>query len=70
MGIQITNIKSVYQEKLSGDRTGESYASIQARVQAACNTQFKRFSNISQKDIVCNADMRTGKMMQFCKLPE
>ena len=41
-----------------------------APVQAACNTQFKRFSNISPTDIVCNADMHTGKIRQFSKLPE
>ena len=57
-------------EKLTGDRVGESSASIQARVQAARNIQTKRFSSNKSSDIVCNADMRVGEIRQFCKLPE
>ncbi len=57
-------------EKLTGDRVGETSASIQARVQAARNIQTKRFSSNESSDIVCNADMRVGEIRQFCKLPE
>jgi magnesium chelatase family protein len=57
-------------EKLSGDRIGETSASIRARVQAARDIQTRRFSNIELSDIVCNADMRIGEIRQYCKLPE
>jgi magnesium chelatase family protein len=57
-------------EKLSGDRMGESSASIRARVQAARNIQQKRFSNIRSSDIICNADMRIAEIRQFCQLQE
>jgi magnesium chelatase family protein len=55
-------------EKLSGDRVGETSASIRARVQAARDIQTRRFSNIESSDIVCNADMRVGEIRQFCKV--
>jgi magnesium chelatase family protein len=54
-------------EKLSGDRMGESSASICARVQAARDIQNKRFLKNSSSDIICNADMRVGEIRQFCK---
>ena len=57
-------------EKLSGDRVGESSALIRARVQAARDIQQKRFSNNGTSDIICNADMRVGKIRQFCKLQD
>jgi magnesium chelatase family protein len=65
-------------EKLSGDRMGETSASIRARVQAARNIQLARFTNPesritnngSSTDIVCNADMRIGEIRQFCRLQD
>ena len=57
-------------EKLSGDRMGESSASIRARVQAARDIQLARFSNIESSNIVANADMRVGEIRQFCKLQD
>jgi len=63
-------VPSVDYEKLSGDRMGETSASIRARVQAARDIQTRRFSNNGSSDIVCNADMRVGEIRQFCKLPE
>ena len=57
-------------EKLSGDRMGESSASIRARVPAARNIQRQRFSNNGSSDIICNADMRVGELRQFCKLQD
>jgi len=57
-------------EKLSGDRVGETSATIRARVQAARDIQNKRFSKNSSSDIVCNADMRVGEIRQFCKLQD
>jgi magnesium chelatase family protein len=56
-------------EKLSGDRMGETSESIRKRVQAARNIQQQRFAG-SQSDIICNADMRVGKIRQFRKLQE
>ncbi|OQY89479.1 MAG: magnesium chelatase, partial [Anaerolineae bacterium UTCFX1] len=56
-------------EKLSGDRVGESSASIRQRVQAARNIQQQRFA-ASQSDIICNADMRVGEIRQFCQLQD
>jgi magnesium chelatase family protein len=68
-------------EKLSGDRVGEPSECLRARVQAARDIQTKRFGIRSlptsvqsqetlHSNIVCNADMRTGEIRQFCKLPE
>ncbi|HKJ38404.1 MAG TPA: hypothetical protein VJ972_06485 [Anaerolineales bacterium] len=57
-------------EKLSSDRIGESSQVIQARVQAARDIQNKRFTNGESSDIVCNADMRVGEIMQFCMLQD
>jgi magnesium chelatase family protein len=55
-------------EKLSGDRVGETSASIRARVQTARDLRTRRFSNIESSDIACNADMRVGEIRQFCKV--
>jgi len=55
-------------EKLSGDRLGERSEVIRKRVQGARNIQQSRFTNYHSTDIVCNADMRVGKIRQFCKL--
>ncbi|MCI0552478.1 MAG: ATP-binding protein [Anaerolineae bacterium] len=54
-------------EKLSGDRVRETSESIRARVQAARDRQRNRFSN-NESSIVCNADMRVGKIRQFGRL--
>ncbi len=61
-------VPKVDYEKLSGDRVGETSASIRARVQAARDIQTNRFSNIESSDIVCNADMRVEEIRQFCKV--
>ncbi len=55
-------------EKLSNDRVEETSATIRARVQAARDIQNRRFSKNDTSDIVCNADMRVGKIRQFCKV--
>lgn len=62
-------------EKLSGDRLGETSASIRARVQAARDIQRNRFTNhqstnLQTTDIICNADMRVGEIRQFCRLQD
>ena len=57
-------------EKLSGDRLGESSASIRVRVQAVRDIQNKRFSSDGSSEIICNADMRVGEIRQFCKLQD
>ena len=53
---------------MSGDRVGETSASIRASVQAARDIQTRRFSNIEPSDIVCNADMRAGEIRQIRKV--
>ncbi|MCB9111719.1 MAG: ATP-binding protein [Anaerolineales bacterium] len=53
-------------EKLSGDRLGESSASIRKRVQTARDNQTKRFANV--EGVICNADMRIGEVRQYCQL--
>ncbi|HEU0291923.1 MAG TPA: YifB family Mg chelatase-like AAA ATPase [Anaerolineales bacterium] len=63
-------VPNVDYEKLSGDRLGESSASIRQRVQAARERQRVRFSKNGSLDIVCNADMRVGEIRKFGKLPE
>ena len=52
-------------EKLSGDRVSESSESIRTRVQVARERQLTRFSNNGSSDIVCNADMRVGRLGNF-----
>jgi magnesium chelatase family protein len=61
-------IPRVDYKMLSGNRLGETSESIRARVQAARDIQKKRFSSNGSSDIICNADMRVGKIRQFCKL--
>ena len=63
-------VPRVAYDKLSGDRVGETSATIRARVQAARDIQNKRFSKNGSADIVCNADMRVGEIRQFCKLQD
>ena len=63
-------VQRVDYEKLSGDRVGETSASIRSRVQMARDIQTRRFSNIESSDIICNADMRVGEIRQFCKVGE
>ncbi len=63
-------VPRVNYEKLSGNRVSESSESIRARVQAARNIQNKRFTNGKSTDIVSNADMRIGKIRQFCQLQD
>jgi magnesium chelatase family protein len=63
-------VPNVDYEKLSGDRLGESSASIRERVQAARAIQRARFSSLQSQDIVCNADMRIGEIRKFCKLQD
>jgi magnesium chelatase family protein len=62
-------------EKLSGDRMGETSASIRERVQAARDLQQARFTNSPTTnsqvtDIICNADMHLAEIRRFCRLPE
>ena len=62
-------------EKLSGDRVGETSASIRARVQAARDFQRKRFATEKQNQkslhsVICNVDMRVGEIRQFCRLQD
>ena len=57
-------------EKLSGDRLGETSASIRKRVQAARDIQLARFSKIESSSIISNADMRVGEIRQICKLQD
>jgi magnesium chelatase family protein len=61
-------VSTVDYEKLSGDRLGESSASIRQCMQAGRERQRQRFSKNSSLDIVCNADMRVGEIRQYCKL--
>jgi magnesium chelatase family protein len=62
-------------EKLSGNKLGETSATIRQRVQMARDIQTKRYSsirnaNIESSNIVCNADMRVGEIRQFCQLQD
>ena len=62
-------------EKLSGDRMGESSASIRQRVQAARDIQQSRFTNSpttnsQSTDIICNADMHLAEIRRFCRLQD
>jgi magnesium chelatase family protein len=54
--------------KLSSDRLRESRKSIQARVQTARDIQNKSFANSEISNVVCNTDMRVGRLRQFCRL--
>jgi hypothetical protein len=57
-------------EKLSGNKLSESSESIRQRVQAARERQRTRFSNNRSSDIITNADIRIGKIRQFCQLQD
>jgi magnesium chelatase family protein len=62
-------VPSVDYEKLSGDRLGETSASIRKRVQAARDIQHNDSRiPIPQIRCPCNADMRIGEVRQFCSL--
>ena len=62
-------VPRVVYEKLSGDRMWETSETIRKCVQATRNIQHQRFASL-QSDIVCNADMRVGKVGNFtsCRL--
>jgi magnesium chelatase family protein len=73
------DVPRVDYEKLSGDRLGETSASIRARVQSAREIQNRRFgvrslptsgkqSQETLHSIICNADMRVAEIREFCKL--
>lgn len=55
-------------EKLSSQKVSESSEPIRARVQAARKIQSQHFGEST--GIICNADMRIGKIRKFCKLQE
>src|SRR5512146_3202288 len=57
------NVPRVDYEKLSGDRMGETSASIRARVHT-----HKISKTNSSPDIICNADRRVGEIRQYCQL--
>lgn len=59
-------VPEVDYEKLSGDRMGETSATIRKRVQAARDIQSQRFGKL--ENIACNADMRVGEIREFCTL--
>ena len=58
-------------EKLSGAGMRESSESIRAGVRTARDIQRARFSKPDSKHpIYCNAEMRVGKIRQFCELQD
>ena len=63
-------------EKLSDNRLGETSAVIQQRVEAARETQRRRFGvktepgGASLLAVTCNADMRPGDIRQHCQMDE
>lgn len=54
-------------EKISDQRTGETSAVIQLRVEAARNIQRARFGSTG---LTCNAEMRPAEIRQFCNLDD
>lgn len=58
-------LPAVKLEKLTEDTNGESSKSVQKRVQEARNMQTVRFK---KTDIICNSDMNTKEIKEFCKL--
>ena len=60
-------ILRVDSDKFSGDRLGEHWFSICARVQAVQQRQLDPFKGTG---VVCNADMRIAGVRKFCKLDE
>ncbi len=64
-------VPRVEYEKLSDQRLGEASSRIQARVEAARDTQRVRFStNGDESVIVCNADMRPAEVRKHCQLDD
>ena len=66
------SVPRVDYDKLSDQRYGESSSVIQARVEAAREIQRQRFDDggQTQTGILCNADMRTADLRQYCALDE
>ena len=66
------SVPRVDYDKLSDQRYGESSSVIQARVEAAREIQRQRFheGGLTQAGILCNADMRTADLRQYCALDE
>ncbi|BBB48144.1 YifB family Mg chelatase-like AAA ATPase [Pelolinea submarina] len=66
------SVPRVDYDKLSDQRYGEPSAVIQARVEAAREIQRQRFDagGQTQAGILCNADMRTADLRQYCALDE
>lgn len=66
-------VPRVEYEKLSGDRLGESSATIRGRVEKARAIQRKRFENYQNgagHNLQANADMGPAEVRQFCELDE
>jgi len=66
------SVPRVDYDKLSDQRYGESSSVIQARVEAARELQRQRFDagGQTQAGILCNADMRTADLRQYCALDD
>ena len=66
------SVPRVDYDKLSDQRYGESSSVIQARVEAAREIQRQRFheGGLTQAGILCNADMRTADLRQYCALDD
>ena len=64
------SVPRVDYDKLSDQRYGESSSTIQARVESARELQRQRFDagGQTQAGILCNADMRTADLRQYCTL--
>jgi len=60
-------VPRVEYDKLSDERLGEPTETIQARVEAARQTQRERFE---VSELACNADMRVGEVRQHCGLDD
>ena len=61
------DVTRVDYEKLSDARSGESSATIRARVQAARDRQAQRFKGTA---LTCNADMAVGDVRTHCVLDD
>ena len=66
------SVPRVDYDKLSDQRYGESSSVIQARVETAREIQRQRFDagGQTQAGILCNADMRTADLRQYCALDD
>ena len=60
-------VPAVPYKELSNEYTGESSASIRARVMKARNLQLERFKG---EKIYCNGQMKTRHIKKYCKLQE